>query len=124
MANKPWIRNWIPRDRQHAATPPPRRASMVLPTMVLPPLNISMIRRRTWVGGFGNHYWYTGGDGEWDGDVAVAPQTVIHVEVDPSVKVIGQRAFIHCKDLVSVHIPEGVEVVGEWAFVGCEKLAD
>ena len=59
----------------------------------------------------------------YDGQHSVGiPQDVTHVQVDPSVKVIGDRAFDRCTLLRSVKLYEGLEHIQRLAFAGCTSL--
>jgi len=52
----------------------------------------------------------------------VVPKDVERVRIDPSVKVIKDRAFQYCKKLKYVQFREGLEVIGLHAFLGCISL--
>ena len=59
----------------------------------------------------------------YDGQHSVGiPQDVTHVQVDPSVKVIGDRAFDRCTLLRSVKLCEGLESIQQLAFADCTSL--
>ncbi len=49
-------------------------------------------------------------------------ETITHVCVHKSVKIITARAFEYCKHLVSVKMHDGVEIIGKEAFEGCSSL--
>ncbi len=48
--------------------------------------------------------------------------TITHVRVHQSVKIIARGAFWNCRNLVSIEIHDGVEIIGREAFWGCESL--
>jgi BspA type Leucine rich repeat region (6 copies) len=50
------------------------------------------------------------------------PRNVTHVKVDPSVKVIGMRAFSECSQLRNVDLNEGLEQIEAGAFYECTSL--
>ena len=50
------------------------------------------------------------------------PRNVTHAKVDPSVKVIGEKAFYECNQLRSVELCEGLERIEFRAFAECESL--
>ncbi len=58
---------------------------------------------------------YMGGDQE-------VPRNVTHVRVHKSVKIIRQRAFYWCRQLVSVEMHDGVEIIEQQAFSNCNSL--
>lgn len=54
---------------------------------------------------------------------------VINVKIPSEVKgiviiSIADRAFIGCKELISVEISEGIDSIGEYAFNGCTYLSN
>ena len=49
-------------------------------------------------------------------------QLLTSVELPPTVKVIGRKAFCGCKNLVSVKIPYSVTSIGDDAFSSCDSL--
>eukprot|EP00957_Ditylum_brightwellii_P072411 5502986-Ditylum_brightwellii.AAC.1 len=73
------------------------------------------------------HHCYTGREGVWDDCCyeykPVAPKRVESVDIDPSVKQIGNCAFRGCKKIKSIIIPDNVQAVGEHAFNGCAALS-
>ena len=44
------------------------------------------------------------------------------VDISPTVKKIGERAFACCENLEEIDIPAGVEVIGKEAFSDCHSL--
>jgi hypothetical protein len=68
-------------------------------------------------GGGGNNdvFIYMGGDQE-------VPDDVTHVRVHKSVKIIRTRAFMGCRNLVSMEMHDGVEIIEEDAFHDCRSL--
>jgi hypothetical protein len=51
------------------------------------------------------------------------PDNVTHVKVDPSVKEIHDKAFEACLlSLVEVEFSEGLQVIGDRAFIACRDL--
>ena len=62
----------------------------------------------------GDVFFYTGGR---------APQHVVNVIIDESVKEIDDEAFFNNRNLRSVEFHDGVERIGEWAFCGCPLLS-
>jgi hypothetical protein len=56
---------------------------------------------------------YTGEGG------AIAPQIVVRVMVDPSVRSIPANAFCQRKKLTEVELCEGLVEIGERSFAGC-----
>ena len=50
------------------------------------------------------------------------PRDVTHVRIDPTVKKIGNCAFMGCEKLVEVKLCEGLEEIGQAAFRGCNSL--
>jgi len=58
---------------------------------------------------------YKGGDQE-------VPKDVERVRIDPSVKVIKERAFVNCRKLKYVQFCEGLEEIGPGAFGCCISL--
>ena len=49
-------------------------------------------------------------------------ETITHVRVHKSVKIITERAFEFCRNLVSIEMHDGVEIIGKDAFYGCRSL--
>jgi hypothetical protein len=62
----------------------------------------------------GDVFFYTGGR---------APQHVINVIIDKSVKEIDDEAFFNNPNLRSVEFHDGVERIGKWAFCECPLLS-
>ena len=71
-------------------------------------------------------------DGD-DGDVFVymggliprhMRETITHVRVHKSVKIISLNAFYYCRNLVSIEIHDGVEIIEEYAFCDCTSLRE
>jgi hypothetical protein len=48
--------------------------------------------------------------------------TITHVRVHESVKIITQIAFFMCRNLVSIEMHDGVEIIGLLAFADCSSL--
>jgi hypothetical protein len=68
-------------------------------------------------------------EGDNDNDVFVymggnqrVPEDVTHVRVHKSVKIIRGRAFMGCRNLVSIEMHDGVEIIEKYAFWGCKFL--
>ncbi len=49
-------------------------------------------------------------------------ETITHVRVHKSVKIITRQAFCSCRNLVSVEMHDGVEIIEEDAFYECRSL--
>eukprot|EP00957_Ditylum_brightwellii_P080047 6087620-Ditylum_brightwellii.AAC.1 len=66
------------------------------------------------------HNHYTSGEGVWDVHCReykpVAPKRVESMDINPTVKQIGNHAFCGCRKIKSITIPENVEVVGAFVF--------
>eukprot|EP00957_Ditylum_brightwellii_P040396 3057043-Ditylum_brightwellii.AAC.1 len=72
------------------------------------------------------NYVYTGGEGKqlrYGRYKPVAPLNATSVEIDPSVKEIGNGAFKGHNKIKSITLPDNVQVVGAEAFIGCHKLS-
>ena len=52
----------------------------------------------------------------------VAFCSIKRVDISPTVKKIGERAFACCEKLEEIDIPAGVEVIGKEAFSDCHSL--
>ena len=63
----------------------------------------------------------TSGNNDYTGDVVI-PASVAYGGSTYSVTSIGDKAFYHCYELISVSIPEGVTEIGESAFEDCRGL--
>ena len=50
------------------------------------------------------------------------PRDITHLRIDPSVKKIGDHAFMGCEQLVVVELCEGLLQIGERSFSGCKSL--
>ena len=48
--------------------------------------------------------------------------TITHVRVHKSIKIIRSNAFLNCYRLVSIEMHDGVEIIGDHAFAGCSRL--
>jgi hypothetical protein len=48
--------------------------------------------------------------------------TITHVRVHKSVKIIAARAFLNCERLVSIEMHDGVEIIEQCAFAVCSSL--
>lgn len=44
------------------------------------------------------------------------------INLPPSVRSIGDEAFVLCGAVTSLHIPQGVETIGDYSFAQCEAL--
>ncbi len=62
---------------------------------------------------------YMGGDQEVPRHMR---DTITHVRIHKSVKIIHARAFCNCRNLVSVEMHDGVEIIQEEAFCFCISL--
>ena len=51
-------------------------------------------------------------------------ETITHVRVHKSVKIIHAKAFCECYNLVSIELYDGVEIIEGWAFHGCTSLRE
>ena len=49
-------------------------------------------------------------------------ETITHVRIHKSVKIITRRAFMFCRNLVSIEMHDGVEIIEEEAFQDCRSL--
>ena len=80
--------------------------------------------------------WDTNGDGELNYKEAAAVTDLgelfkgnskitsfKELQYFTGLKIIGDRAFYDCKELVSITLPQSVSDIGEDAFTGCRKLA-
>jgi hypothetical protein len=52
------------------------------------------------------------------------PDGVIRVRVNPSIKVIREKAFFQQTRLIGVELHNGIEVIEEEAFGGCSSLRE
>ncbi len=51
-------------------------------------------------------------------------ETITHVRIHKSFKIITARAFEDCKNLVSIEMHEGVAIIEEYAFCNCYSLRE
>ena len=58
---------------------------------------------------------YMGGDQR-------VPRDVTHARVHKSVKIITWRAFMNCRNMLSIEMHDGVEIIEDWAFGACTSL--
>lgn len=49
--------------------------------------------------------------------------SVVSIQLPPSIRTIGDDAFSGCRNLQSINFPSGLVQIGEHAFWGCERLA-
>ena len=49
-------------------------------------------------------------------------ETITHVRIHESVKIIRRSAFQYCRNLLSVEMHDGVEIIEEYAFRHCRSL--
>src|SRR6056300_1546510 len=49
-------------------------------------------------------------------------ETITHVRIHKSVKIISASAFQSCHNLVSIEMHDGVGIIEDWAFGGCTSL--
>ena len=42
--------------------------------------------------------------------------------IPDSVKTIGKKAFLECKNLMEIEIPDSVVEIGEYGFCNCSKI--
>ena len=68
---------------------------------------------------FDGYYVYTGG---YSDSTITIPATVTYEGVEYSVTRIGNHAFDHCWDLISITLPESVTSIGGDAFSDCRNL--
>ena len=60
--------------------------------------------------------------GPYDGSISGTKLTSI--ELPETLLTIGDKAFLNCKELVTVKLQNGITTIGEGAFGGCEKLTN
>ena len=75
-------------------------------------LTVSVTYRGSW------HDLYSD---EYAGSVVI-PEKVTYDSKEYSVTSIGDYAFSHCSELVSINIPNSVTSIGHYAFYGCSGL--
>ena len=51
-------------------------------------------------------------------------ETITHVRIHKSVKIITERAFEDCANLVSIEMHDGVEIIEEKALCRCTSLRE
>ena len=55
------------------------------------------------------------------GDIEI-PEKLTYNNQTFTVTSVGEKAFIYCKDLISVKLPNSIEIIGESAFEECRNL--
>lgn len=50
--------------------------------------------------------------------------SLVTIELPPTVTIIGESAFYGCENLQSLHLPDGVTTIGKEAFFECYALTD
>lgn len=56
------------------------------------------------------------------GKKAFQESDVREITLSPSIKVIGDEAFVECRQLEKITLPEGLKVIGDCAFFLCTSL--
>lgn len=60
---------------------------------------------------------------KYSGDIII-PENVTYNGRNFKIVGIGEEAFYHCKEMISIHLPSTLEYIGKDAFLYCDKLKE